>query len=344
MMRNVKKDWSSDLGYSSLNQDKKAWKSKGFFTSRTDRQAVNFPSMQSVSVPTAMSHTKKIGTERMYDPKPELVDNVTRSPVKYAIHRSAASRDLDVNALRNSDTRHMKTRSPYKVPLGPGSYLSERIEETKVRTTEGMQSSSKGLSNFLAKEREGPHMPDLPALSDTLTRDKRRWTSRGFYSSRSARTRNTVEFWQSGAMNNPQKPTGGLLEMAQKNKVPAFDTMYDKQKYANIQTDVAASPMLYSGSFKSLQARTVHQPKMRSNDSRLRSQSSCMGETDGALGPGTYEYPTTVDGRTSPPSMRVRGLTTGELFNNSFRGPPRFFPKNGAGQPMSRDSQLMKTW
>jgi len=62
--------------------------------------------------------------------------------------------------------------------------------------------------------------------------------------------------WESGSASIPNQPTGGLLRMAQRQKAPAFDTMYDNTSNTEISRSVTSSPMRYSGAFRSQQAWT----------------------------------------------------------------------------------------
>mmetsp|Transcript_38427 Transcript_38427/g.95331 ORF Transcript_38427/g.95331 Transcript_38427/m.95331 type:complete len:380 (-) Transcript_38427:1491-2630(-) len=328
-----KKDWSADLSYSSLAQDEKAWSSKGFQWSHTTRANIGFPSQQSVSVPAAASFTKKVAVDRDYAPKLDIAREVSLSPRRYSVMKSEERRDVDSVALLHSDTRHVRAFSPTG-QLGPGSYLGASMKgRSGANPKPGTRSSTRGSSNFMSPERLASNEPDLPPLSDALTRDSKDWTSHGFYSSRSPRAVSTSSFWESGTPSRPTQATGGLLRLAQKQRTPAFDTMYDNQQHKDISRDVSNSPLRYSTAFRSQQMRLANKPTARTNDSRMRSESNCMGESGRELGPGYYEHPMTLDGRSitpggllSPESLlsmsRVRhGGGTGHMFSSGFRGP-----------------------
>mmetsp|Transcript_483 Transcript_483/g.749 ORF Transcript_483/g.749 Transcript_483/m.749 type:complete len:376 (-) Transcript_483:55-1182(-) len=350
MVLTFKKDWSPDLSYSSLAQDQKAWNSKGFTLSSTTRGNIGFPSQQSNSVPAAASFTKKISEDREYNPKRDIGREAAASPRRYSVLRSDQRRDIDSVAMLHADTRHVRSVSPYPLPLGPGSYLGAGQlpgrTEAGHAPPPGTKASMLGSSSFTSPERQRDAVNNLPDMSDALTRNSKDWTSRGFYTSRATRSVSSSSFWESGSASHPTQATGGLLRMAQSSATPAFDTMYDcTHPGMELSRDVLVSPMRYSGAFRSTQLRLANKPTARTNDSRMRSENNCMGESGRQLGPGYYGSAVTMDGRAiSPggalsPESLVRGgasmmrIGTGSLFSSGFRAP--------AGE---RNTGMSATW
>ena len=248
--------------------------------------------------------------------------------------RSEQRRDIDSVALLHGDPRHKRALSPYALPLGPGSYLGTGMKgRSGAKPKPGTQGSTRGSSSFSSPERRHTGEKDLPDVSDVLARDAKGWNSCGFYTSRASRSVSSSSFWESGSASHPTQATGGLLRMAQTSRTPAFDTMYDaKHSGMDMKRDVTASPMRYSGAFRSQQMRLAHKPTARSNDSRRRSESACMGESGRALGPGFYGSAMTMDGRSISPGGSLspeplsRSVTsmrggTGNMFSPGFRGP-----------------------
>mmetsp|Transcript_18730 Transcript_18730/g.61153 ORF Transcript_18730/g.61153 Transcript_18730/m.61153 type:complete len:315 (+) Transcript_18730:132-1076(+) len=313
MVLTLRKEASSDLSYSSLNQDRKAWSSKGFYVSKTDRSASTFPSLQSTSRLPAHE-------EDFFEAKPDLGRSVRTSPVRYAIVNSKQSRALEAADYHTGDSRFKNSKFAYAKPLGPGSYLGAQVNDLKSVKNRG---SVKGASSFLSCPRKIEKVENLPDSSDALGRDEKRWTSRGFFTSRSRRKHDKPECWGSG----------GLYWMAQHSRVPAFDSFYntDTGLIKTLGSAVSDSPQRYSQSFRSSQKRFVKLANFRTNDSRLLLGKA---ECDANLGPGTYTPPTTVDRLASPTG------TSSALFNNSnFRGTSRF----DAPRHYTADSKLSRT-
>lgn len=314
--------------------------------SSTTRGNIGFPSQQSNSVPAAASFTKRIAEDYDYEPKLDMGREASISPRRYSVLRSEQRRDIDSVALLHGDTRHVRALSPYALPLGPGSYLGAGMKgRSGAKPRPGTKGSTLGSASFTSPERRGGPAADLPDVSDTLSRDSKDWTSRGFYGSRAMRPVSESSFWESGSARRPTQATGGLLRMAQSSHTPAFDTMYDSQHPGmEMSRDVTASPMRYSGAFRSQQMRLANKPTARTNDSRMRSESSCMGESGRQLGPGYYGNSTTMDGRSiSPggllsPESLVRGRGTGNLFSPGFRG-----GTSGRSSPMSMRQEHSKS-
>lgn len=287
------------------------------------------------TVPAAASFTKKISEDRDYKAKFDMGHEAATSPRRYTVLRSEQRRDIDSVAMLHGDTRHIRALSPYPLPgLGPGSYLGAGMKgRSDAKPKPGTQSSTLGSSSFTSPERRRTPCMDLPDVSDILARDSKDWTSRGFYTSRATRSVSSSSFWESGPASRPTQATGGLLRMAQSSQTPAFDIMYDlKHPGIDMSRDVTASPMRYSGAFRSQQMRLANKPTARSNDSRMRSESNCMGESGRELGPGYYGSSLTMDGRSispggdlSPESLSRRGASmrggTGKMFSPGFRGP-----------------------
>jgi hypothetical protein len=258
----------------------------------------------------------------------------TTSPRRYTVLKSEQRRDIDSVALLHGDTRHNRALSPYALPLGPGSYLGAGMKgRSGAKPKPGTQSSNLGSSSFTSPERQRVRERDLPDVSDILARDSKDWTSRGFYTSRATKSVSSSSFWESGPASRPTQATGGLLRMAQSSRTPAFDTMYDTQHPGqDLSRDITSSPMRYSGAFRSQQLRLAKMPNARSNDSRMRSESNCMGESGRALGPGYYGGAVTMDMRSispggglMPESLSRGGASmrggTGSMFSPGFRGP-----------------------
>ena len=183
--------------------------------------------------------------------------------------RSDQRRDIDSVALLHGDPRHKRAMSPYALPLGPGSYLGAGMKgRSGAKPKPGTQSSTRVSSSFTSPERKRMGEDDLPDVSDVLARDAKGWNSRGFYSSSASRSVSSSSCgeWVGVA---PTQATGGCA-MAQTSKTPAFDTMYDvRHSGMDMNRDVTASPMRYSGAFRSQQVRLARKPTARSNDSRI---------------------------------------------------------------------------
>ena len=290
-------------------------------------------------MPAAASFTKKISEEREYGTKFDIGREAASSPRRYTVLRTEQRKDIDSVAHTHGDTRHRRSKSPYALPLGPGSYLGNGMKgRSGAKPKPGTQSSIRGSSSFTSPERQRAPDYDLPDLSDVLARDSKDWTSRGSYSSRATKSVASSSFWESGTASRPTQATGGLLRMAQSSRTPAFDTMYDHQHPGqDLSRDITASPMRYSGAFRSQQVRLANKPTARSNDSRMRTETNCMGESGRTLGPGYYGSAVTMDGRSispggglMPESLSRGGASvspaamrggTGNMFSPGFRGP-----------------------
>jgi len=72
------------------------------------------------AVPAAASFTKKISEDREYNPKRDIGREAAASPRRYSVLRSDQRRDIDSVAMLHADTRHVRSVSPYPLPLGPG--------------------------------------------------------------------------------------------------------------------------------------------------------------------------------------------------------------------------------
>lgn len=285
-------------------------------------------------MPTAASYTKRVYGDADYAPKPDLAQESSVTPRKYAVMRSVERRDVDHLAALHGDTRHVRAVPPYALPLGPGSYLGTGMKGLPgAKPKPATKGSIRGTSSFSSPPR-GPHrVMDLPDVSDTMTRDSKGWTSRGFYTSRSPREVCASAYWESGKASSPIQATGGLLRMAERSShTPAFDTMYDSLSPGReLSRDITASPMRYSGAFRSQQMRLANLPSGRTNDSRMRTENNCMGESGRRLGPGYYGRARTMDGRSLSPgghvfpeSLAAGGSTAGRgtagLFSSTFKG------------------------
>mmetsp|Transcript_20291 Transcript_20291/g.24252 ORF Transcript_20291/g.24252 Transcript_20291/m.24252 type:complete len:332 (+) Transcript_20291:195-1190(+) len=331
MVLGIKKDPSTDLSYSSLAQDKKAWASKGLYTAKSDR-FVHFGH----SAVTSFTNSKPVvkAVDKFYDEgKEHLSYRVDKSSQKYSVVNSKCEKGVDIVSMKNQDTRFLKARYPYSKPLGPGSYPTKTAQEQPVGSWKDQTRTS---SCFTSLPRSAPVIKSLPDPSDTLARDHKNWTKKGFHASREERFRPLSSINNQGHNVNLWN-VGGLYDMSKHQRIPAFDAQYDSDgpRTKSIDRNVYENPQKYSQAFRTHQRRMAPLPTVRSGDSRLRAP---QGECDEWLGPGTYDVPgPTIGGTDNSITNSAPGM-----FDSTFRGPPRFLARGS--QSPNRDSRLTKTW
>uniref|UniRef100_A0A7S0RAP1 Uncharacterized protein n=1 Tax=Pyramimonas obovata TaxID=1411642 RepID=A0A7S0RAP1_9CHLO len=328
MVLGIKKDPSTDLGYSSLAVDKKSW-NKSFSLGKADRFA-------SHSFNAIHGLTNKNRIDAVYDARKGLADEIKHSNYKGNIYRSKMPKSVDINSSRCGDPRASNTKVPfpYAKPLGPGSYNNEKLK--KHSAPGGMLDPKRESACFSSLPRPPMECGNpVPDVSDVLTRDMRNWTSRGFTSSRSQRFANMSLVNDTGKYRSLCN-FGGLFAMAQKGRIPAFDAEYDADTGAgrSIGRTVREGPNRCSIAFRSNQDRLMRMPS-HTPDTRLRNMRTTCDEW---IGPGTYDAP--------GPYIGTENIHTGTatgMFDSTFRGEVRFNNRGGYG--FFKDSSLLRgTW
>lgn len=331
MVLGIKKDPSSDLSYSSLSVDKKSWNKKCTL-SKADRFA-------SHSFNAIHGLTNKNRIDVIYEAKKGLVDE-SKGTQKGSLYSSKLPKSVDINSMRNGDPRAANTKVPfpYARPIGPGSYkLTDAGHNTRHTSAGGMLDPNRESACFSSRPRppmaSGNATPDCP---DILTRDAQNWTTKGFTASRSQRFGHMSIFNDTGKYRSLCN-FGGLLGMAQKGRIPAFDAQYDADTGRNksILRSVNEGPNRYSLAFRSNQDRLMRMPVGNYSDTRIKKLRTTCDEW---IGPGTYDPP----GATIGTENIHTGSCTG-MFDSTFRGEARFNNRGGYG--FLKDSSLLRsTW
>mmetsp|Transcript_2506 Transcript_2506/g.3466 ORF Transcript_2506/g.3466 Transcript_2506/m.3466 type:complete len:224 (+) Transcript_2506:261-932(+) len=192
MVLGIKRDPSTDLSYSTLSADKKHWASKGStWSSQAGRFGPSLFVARQGFAPVHQSAEEQSRVDAMYNPRKGISENIhdglVRSPT--SMH-SRISRSLDPNANIHNKTRlaNFKLPLPYKVSLGPGSYLGKN-PKAKLQNKGSYLDPDRPSACFLSLPRIiGAAGQDLsPDSSDIMQRDQREWLSKKFANARSPR-------------------------------------------------------------------------------------------------------------------------------------------------------------
>lgn len=325
----VKRDPSSDISYSSWNADKKAWASKGCFTSKTNRWATaGWTALNSMEKPNQI--------DAMYEPRKGMAKVQEEHLCGPSTMRSKHTKYVDINAMKHGRTRLANARIAfaYSNAIGPGDYTDKTISDIKYGPG-SLFDAGRESAVFQSLPRTAAELAAVPDTSDVLKRDGQNWISKGFYSTHQTRFQPMSMINDSGKHRSMYN-IGGLYGMAQKSRVPAFDAQYDTDSGGkkSMSRKIQEGPAKYSNAFKSDTPRFKNVPTWKQNDSR---GAHATQSTDEWIGPGTYDVPATAIG-----TNNVHTGTQLAMYDTTFRGPSRF--RSSGSQSPYQDSSLMKTW
>jgi len=336
----VKRDPSKDLNVTSLAQDTKAWKSKGFYSTNTPRFPRRVPGKTNGSFLNNLPGRGEDVQYKFYDAKPDLSNRVDRTKEVYAVVHNKSRKDVDSRAklAGKQDVRYDSVKDSYPVPIGPGTYVSTE-EERKVA---GIRVETSPLPSspsrcFLSPGREEKPAEDLPPMSDTLSRDSKSWISKGYYSARTDRYKGPT--WPKAKWEGTFREKAGLRGMNARQDTPALHKVYSD---ASVSSFFSAPNMNLTGGYRSRRPgspefvskspRLALLPNFRHNDFRLRGAEGARGSLGATetIGPGGYFLDMeawanlALDPQTSSASRTTAtALGASALYRSTGPGSPR---------------------